>query len=96
VPGKEVEEMGNRIVKHSSRYSGPAGDCRSASEIFEGIEKRAQQSQTAFSKLRDCLDNTLEEMILSSYEGVVESIKNTFIEWWSEHDIDVKERLESR
>ena len=86
--------MSNKIVKHSSRYYGPAGDSRAAGEIFDGIEKRAQQSQAALNKLRDCLNDTLGAMTLSSNQGAIESIKNTFIEWWSEHDIDIKERLE--
>lgn len=48
--------MSNRIVKHSSRYRGPAGDSRPEAEIFAGIEARAQQAQLYKDKLLAAMD----------------------------------------
>lgn len=86
--------MSDRIVKHSSCYKGPAGDSRPAAEIFAGIEARAEEQKAAMAGFEDYLDGLLSAMPLTSHTGRVAAIKERFIAWWMEHDMDAKERYE--
>ena len=52
--------MSNRIVKHSSRYNGPAGASRPAAEIFAGIE--AEHSR------RNCIGTSYLPRWMRSWE----------------------------
>lgn len=90
--GSGGSKLSNRTVKHSSRYNGPAGDSRPADQIFAGMEKRREQSEQVLNELEMQLDKALADMTLSSPCGAVDAIKERFISWWMEHDLDAKER----
>ena len=86
--------MSNRIVEHSSRYTGPAGDSRPAKEIFAGMEARSREAEVALSGFHGYLDKIMSDMPLSSHPCRVEAIKDAFISWWMKHDLGVKSKME--
>lgn len=84
--------MSNRIVKHSSRYKGPAGDSRPEAEIFAGIEARAQQEQLYRDKLLAVMDEIMEKANLMMWESRAELVRKTAIDWLIKNDPDFAER----
>lgn len=84
--------MNNRIVKHSSRYKGPAGDSRPEAEIFAGIEARAQQEQLYRDKLLAVMDEIMEKANLMMWESRAELVRETAIDWLIKNDPDFAER----
>ena len=84
--------MSNRIVKHSSRYKGPAGDSRPAAEIFAGIEARAQQAQLYRDKLLVVMDEIMEKADLMMWESRAALVRETAIDWLIKNDPDFAER----
>ena len=83
--------MSNRIVKHSSRYKGPAGDSRPAAEIFAGIEARAQQEQLYRDRLLAAMDEIMEKADLMVWESRAELVRKTAIDWLIKNDPDFAE-----
>lgn len=77
--------MGSRIIRPSSRYTGPCGDSRPAAEIFAGIERKATQSLGYQARINDLLDAILEEKSDLSVDGKIEMIRRTVVEWLSNH-----------
>lgn len=77
--------MSNRIITPSSRYNGPCGDCRPAAEIFAGIERKAEQSIVYRKQITDCLNSILNDKSNLSIDGKIELIRNTVVEWLSDH-----------
>ena len=73
--------MSNRIVRHSSRYKGPAGDSRPAAEIFDGIEARAQQAEPFRARLIGAMNDIRDNMTLTSLDGRVEAVREIVIDW---------------
>ena len=73
--------MSNRIVKHSSRYKGPMGDSRSPAEIFAGIEARAKQAEPFRARLTAAMDDIMQNMTLTSWEGRAETVRELTIGW---------------
>ena len=84
--------MSNRIVKHSSRYKGPAGDSRPEAEIFAEIEARAQQAQLYKGKLLAVMDETMEKADLMMWESRAALVRETAIDWLIKNDPDFAER----
>lgn len=84
--------MSDRIVNHSSRYKGPAGDSRPAAEIFAGIEAREVENDAVQKELIAAIENTLSNRKLASFEGRIQLIRNTFVDWLFENDPTLEHR----
>jgi hypothetical protein len=84
--------MNNRIVKHSSRYSGPAGDSRPPAEIFAGIAAREKQATEYADRLRALLDEIMRDATLMMWESRAQLVRNVVVEWLTENDPDFAER----
>lgn len=80
--------MSDRIVKHSNRYTGPAGDSRPTAEIFAGIEARTQQAGPFMQRLIFAMDDIMENMTLTSTHGRADMIRDIMIDWLYEHHPD--------
>jgi hypothetical protein len=80
--------MSNRIIKHSSRYKGPAGDSRPVAEIFAGIEARAQQAREYQGKMIAVMNEILEGANLMHWESRIALVRETVVDWLSEKDPD--------
>lgn len=78
--------MSDRIVKHSSRYQGPAGDSRPEAEIFAGIEARAYQAREYAEKLRATMEEIMSDATLMMWESRADLIRQTVIDWLKEND----------
>jgi hypothetical protein len=85
--------MSDRIVKHSSRYKGPAGDSRPAAEIFAGIAARDQESKHFTEALIAAFDTVWRSATLHSPEARIELIWETTLDWRMMHDIEFAERV---
>jgi hypothetical protein len=88
--------VSNRIIKHSSRYHGPAGDSRPSVEIFAGIEARNQQAQEYREEMISIMDGIMENANLMSPEGRLALIRETAIDWLYEHDPNLPKREEGK
>ena len=86
--------MGHRIKAPSSQYTGPADSSRPPKDIFDGMEKRKQQTQEVMAGFHDYLDGILSGLTLSSHPARVDTIKSEFIRWWEKHNLEVRKRLE--
>ena len=86
--------MSNRIVKHSSRYKGPAGDSRAPAEIFKGIEERAQQAKIYRDKLLALMDEIMDNATLMTWPSRADLVRDTAIEWLVINHPDFAERAE--
>ena len=86
--------MSDRIVKHSSRYKGPAGDSRAPAEIFKGIEERARQAKAYQTKLFAVMDEIMENATLMKWESRADLVRDTAIEWLVINHPDFAERAE--
>lgn len=73
--------MSNRVVKHSGRYKGPAGDSRPAAEIFAGMEARSNQAEPFAARLKTAMDDVRDNMTLTSPDGRVEAVKEIVVDW---------------
>ena len=85
--------MSNRIIKHSSRYKGPAGDSRPAAEIFGGIEAREKQTQKFEKILTDAFDSVLRSATLSDPEDRISIVWDAAVQWRVKHDLEFAERV---
>ena len=85
--------MSNRLVKHSSRYKGPAGDSRPASEIFAGIEARAQENAGIHTALTAALDIALKSRQHASFDDRIALIKGVCRDWLFKNDPELRTSL---
>ena len=86
--------MSERLVCHSQRYTGPAGDSRPAKEIFDGMESRSKQADEYAEKLTTAMNDVLENATELSANGRIELVKNVAFEWILKHDIELRDRVE--
>lgn len=88
--------MSNRIIKHSSRYKGPAGDSRPWAEIEADMIAREEQASMVKEKLIEALNEAMWAMTLSSHPDRVLSVWDTVVEWRTMNDLEFKERIFSK
>lgn len=87
--------MSNRTIKHSPRYSGPMGDSRPPAEIFAGIEARQRENESMCEQLVAALDHALQSRKLASHQGRLDTIREIFIGWLADNDLDFREKVAS-
>lgn len=86
--------MSDRIVKHSSRYKGPAGDSRPASEIFAGIEARKKQAEQFEEMLMAAFDAVWRSATLPSPDDRILIVWYAAVKWREEHDVEFAEMVQ--
>lgn len=86
--------MSERLVCHSQRYSGPAGDSRPAKEIFGGMESRSKQADEFAEKLTTTMNDVLENATEMSATARIELVKSVAFEWILDHDIEMREMVD--
>lgn len=70
----------------------PATKGRPPAEIFAGIEARVKQATPFRDRLMAAMDDTMDNMTLTSWEGRAELVRETVIEWLMKNNPDFAER----
>jgi hypothetical protein len=67
------------------------GDSRPPEEIFAGIDARIKQAEPYRARLLAAMDDIMQNMTLTSWEGRAETVREVVVEWLFKNHPDFTE-----